>query len=370
MKKFRIFIIKELYHIFRDKRTLLILFGMPIVQVVLFGFAITNEINDAKIAILDQSKDPMTQEISQRLISSGYFLLEENVQSPKQLEETFQYQGVNMAIVFEPNFQENYQRHHNAQVQLIADATDPNTATTLINYANAIIKSYQMEQASNAMMQMPLAIKTDVKMLYNPRMKSVYMFVPGVMTIILMLISAMMTSIAITKEKELGTMEVLMVSPLKPPMIIIGKVVPYLLLGFINALVILGLGKFVFGMPIEGNLGLLIGVCILFVITSLALGILISTRTETQQVALMISLMALMLPTIILSGFIFPVENMPKPLQVISNAIPAKWFIIILKNVMLKGVGWAYIWKEVLILVGMTLFFIGASVRSFKIRLE
>jgi ABC-2 type transport system permease protein len=295
--------------------------------------------------------------------------LEENLQSPKQLEETFQYQGVNMAVVFQPNFQENYQRHHNAQVQLIADATDPNTATTLINYANAIIKSYQVEQAGT-MAQIPLAIKTDVKMLYNPRMKSVYMFVPGVMTIILMLISAMMTSIAITREKELGTMEILMVSPLKPPMIIIGKVVPYLLLGFINALVILGLGKFVFGMPIEGNLGLLISVCILFVITSLALGILISTRTATQQVALMISLMALMLPTIILSGFIFPIENMPYPLQVISNAIPAKWFIIILKNVMLKGVGWAYIWQEVLILTGMTLFFIGVSVRSFKIRLE
>jgi len=207
-------------------------------------------------------------------------------------------------------------------------------------------------------------------MLYNPRMKSVFMFVPGVMTIILMLVSAMMTSIAITREKELGTMEILMVSPLKPPMIIIGKVVPYLLLGFINAIVILALGKFVFGMPIEGNLALLIGVCILFVITSLALGILISTRTETQQVALMISLMALMLPTIILSGFIFPVENMPMPLQVISNFIPAKWFIIILKDIMLKGVGWAYIWKEVLVLVGMTMFFIGASVKSFKIRLE
>ncbi len=372
MKKFKIFVRKEFYHIFRDKRTLLILFGMPIVQVILFGFAITNEINDAKIVIFDQSKDEMTQEITQRLLSSGYFLLEENLENQADLEKTFQYSDAKLAVVFEPDFQNNFYNNNLSQVQLIADATDPNTANTLLNYAQAIIKTYQLEKIGKyaGEIKMPLAIETEIKMLYNPKMKSVYMFVPGVMTIILMLVSAMMTSIAITKEKELGTMEILLVSPLNPSLIVLGKVVPYLLLAFTNALIIIGLGKFMFGMPINGSVALLLAICTLFVITALSLGIFISTRTDSQQVALMFSLMVLMLPTIILSGFIFPIENMPLPLQIISNIIPAKWFIIILKNIMLKGVGWAYIWKETLILVGMTLFFIAISVKNFKIRLE
>lgn len=368
MKQFGIFIQKELFHIFRDRRTLLILLGMPIVLVLLFGFAITNEIDNARIAILDQSKGEMSQKITQRLLASGYFLIDENLREVAEIEQHFREGKTKMAIVFPPELQENLRRNLPTQIQLIADATDPNTATTLINYASAIIGRYVQDQGRGQ--AMPLQIHTEVKMLYNPRLKSVFMFVPGVMTVILMLVSAMMTSIAITREKELGTMEVLLASPLKPAMIIIGKVIPYILLALANTVVILMLGAFVFGMPIKGSLFLLALECLLFVITSLALGILISTRTESQQVAMLISLMMLMLPTILLSGFIFPIESMPLALQVISNIIPAKWFIIILKNVMLKGTGVEFIWKESLILGGMALFFIGASVRNFKIRLE
>ena len=368
MKQFGIFIQKELFHIFRDRRTLLILLGMPIVLVLLFGFAITNEIDNARIAILDQSKGEMSQELTQRLVASGYFLIDENLWEVAEIEQHFREGKTKMAIVFPPELQENLRRNLPTQIQLIADATDPNTATTLINYASAIIGRYVQDQGRGQ--AMPLQIHTEVKMLYNPRLKSVFMFVPGVMTVILMLVSAMMTSIAITREKELGTMEVLLASPLRPAMIIIGKVIPYILLALANTVVILMLGAFVFGMPIKGSLFLLALECLLFVITSLALGILISTRTESQQVAMLISLMMLMLPTILLSGFIFPIESMPLALQVISNIIPAKWFIIILKNVMLKGTGVEFIWKESLILGGMALFFIGASVRNFKIRLE
>ncbi|MCB0558288.1 MAG: ABC transporter permease [Lewinellaceae bacterium] len=368
MKQFGIFIQKELFHIFRDRRTLLILLGMPIVLVLLFGFAITNEIDNARIAILDQSKGEMSQKITQRLLASGYFLIDENLREVAEIEQHFREGKTKMAIVFPPELQENLRRNLPTQIQLIADATDPNTATTLINYASAIIGRYVQDQGRGQ--AMPLQIHTEVKMLYNPRLKSVFMFVPGVMTVILMLVSAMMTSIAITREKELGTMEVLLASPLRPAMIIIGKVIPYILLALANTVVILMLGAFVFGMPIKGSLFLLALECLLFVITSLALGILISTRTESQQVAMLISLMMLMLPTILLSGFIFPIESMPLALQVISNIIPAKWFIIILKNVMLKGTGVEFIWKESLILGGMALFFIGASVRNFKIRLE
>ena len=367
MKQFRIFIQKEFYHIFRDKRTLIILLGMPIVLVILFGFAITNEIVDAKIAIVDPAKDDMTREITQRILSSSYFILEEQIPSEAAIEAHFQKGETKMVIAFSPDFQARFYKDQKAQIQLIADATDPNTAISLINYATAIINDYQREKLG--LDDMPLAINTEVKMLYNQRLKGVFMFVPGVMTIILMLVSAMMTSIAITREKELGTMEVLLVSPLSPPLIILGKVVPYITLALVNTIVILLLGTFVFGMPVRGSLILLFSECILFVITSLSLGILISTRTETQQIAMMISLMALMLPTILLSGFIFPIESMPKLLQYLSNVIPARWFIDIIKNIMLKGTGIEFVWKETLILSGMTLFFIAASVKNFKIRL-
>lgn len=368
MKRFFIFIRKEIYHIARDKRTLLILLGMPIVLVVLFGFAITNEIKGAKIAVYDGAKDEMSQEIIKRLIASDYFLLEKEVNHTEAIRQSFREGKTKLAIVFPTGFQEGFFRDQGAAIQLLADASDPNTATTLINYASAIIGSYQKEILG--LTEIPFNIQTEVKMLYNPSLKGVYLFVPGVMTIILMLVSAMMTSIAITREKELGTMEVLLVSPLKPSLIILGKVIPYIILALINTSIILLLGTFVFGMPIRGDFFLLALMCLLFIITSLSLGILISTKTETQQVAMMISLMALMLPTILLSGFIFPIESMPEILQWISNIIPAKWFIIILKNIMLKGTGIEFIWRESLILLGMTLFFIGTSIRNFKIRLE
>jgi ABC-2 type transport system permease protein len=368
MKRMRAFIQKEFYHIFRDRRSLLILLGMPVVLVTLFGFAITNEIQHAELVVLDPSKDEMSSEITRRLVASGYFDLHREVRTIAEVEKSFIFSKTKLAIVYPGQQAQDFQKEGIAQVQLLADATDPNTATTLINYASSIIMDYQTEV--NGTQGGPLLIQPEVRMLYNPQLKSVFMFVPGVMTVILMLVSAMMTSIAITREKELGTMEVLLVSPLSPAIIVIGKVIPYITLAFFNTIVILLLGTYVFGMPIEGSLVLLLAQCVLFVLTSLALGILISTRTNSQQVAMMISLIALMLPTVLLSGFIFPIESMPWPLQWLSNIIPAKWFIIILKNIMLKGTGMEFIWKETLILVGMTFFFIAASVRNFKIRLE
>ncbi len=358
---------KEFYHIFRDRRTLVILLGIPIVLVTLFGFAITNEIKDARIVIVDAARDDVSRDIRQRLLSSGYFKLDWEAPQTSKLTAHFQRYPIKLAVVFPNGLQQNFYRGERAQIQLIADATDPNTATTLINYATAIIKDYEAEKLPER--RLPLRINTETRMLYNPELKGVFLFVPGVMTVILMLVSAMMTSIAITREKEIGTMEVLLVSPLKPSFIVLGKVIPYILLSLVNTGIILMLGTFIFGMPVKGDLGLLIAECFLFVLTALALGILISTRTESQQVAMLISLMALMLPTILLSGFIFPIESMPRPLQLLSHIIPAKWFLIIIKNIMLKGTGLAFIWKETLILVGMTLFFIAVSIKNFKIRL-
>ena len=368
MKRFIGFIKKEFYHIFRDKRSLFILFGMPIAQILLFGFAITNEINNVDIAILDHSKDATTKEIINKIAASKYFSINQFIEKESDIEVVFKKGKVKAVLNFEKDFSKSLIKENNASIQVITDATDPNTANTISNYVNAILQSYLKEQ--NKSVAQVYQIVPQTHMVYNPELKSVYMFVPGVMTIILMLVSAMMTSISITKEKELGTMEILLVSPLKPIQVIIGKVFPYIFLSIINAIVIIVLSIFIFKMPVQGSLFLLGMESVLFIITALALGILISTVSATQQTAMMISLMGLMLPVILLSGFIFPITSMPLPLQVISNIIPAKWFIIIIKAIMLKGVGLQFVWKETLILVGMTVFFIGLSVKKYKIRLE
>ena len=368
MKRFLGFIKKEFYHILRDKRSLFILFGMPVVQVVLFGFAITNEINNVTIAILDESKDYRTQELIQKISNSPYFEITEQLESTKDIEPAFKKGIIKAVLLFENDFSKNFTKKGIGKVQVISDATDPNTANTITNYISSILRTYQVE--NNKINQPNHQIITKSRMIYNPELKSVFMFVPGVMTIILMLVSAMMTSISISKEKELGTMEVLLVSSIKPAQVIVGKVVPYIFLSIFNALVIILLSVFIFKMPIQGSFLLLGLESVLFIITSLALGILISTVAETQQTAMMISLMGLMLPTILLSGFIFPVESMPKILEFLSNIVPAKWFIIIIKGIMIKGVGFGFIWKETLILLGMTLFFIVMSIKKYKTRLE
>lgn len=367
MKRFLAFVKKEFYHILRDYRTLMILVGMPVAQILLFGFAITNEIRDAKIAIWDQSQDEHTHQIKDKILSSDYFILSRNLNSQRELESIFRDGQTKLVIIFGAQFGKQLEKEGTAQVQLLADATDPNTANTLVNYINAILADYSINLN---VAEIPLVIDMESRMVYNPELKGVYYFVPGIIVVLLMLISAMMTSISITREKELGTMEVLLASPMKPAVIIFAKVVPYLLLSVVDASLILLLGKYVFGVPIVGSLWLLIFVTILFVLLALSLGILISTVAQTQQAALLMSLMGLMLPTILLSGFIFPVENMPWILRLISNVVPPRWFIIVVKSIMLKGSTILVIWKEVLILMGFIVFFTMVSIRKFKVRLE
>lgn len=367
MKRFKAFVQKEFYHIIRDWRTLIILIGMPIIQILLFGFAITNEIKDADIAILDHSKDEHSTAVINKVLSTEYFKLNSYLTSESEIEPVFRRGRVKVLLIFERGFGQNLEKEKTANLQIIADASDPNTATLLINYTQGIIAGYQAEK--NALASLPLFINVQTEMFYNKELKGVYMFVPGLIAIILMLVSAMMTSISITKEKELGTMEILLATPMKPVMIIIAKVIPYLILSFTNAMIILTLGYFVFGVPVHGSFILLILEMVLFVMAVLSLGIFISTVTDSQQVALMASLMGLMLPTMLLSGFIFPIENMPLPLQIISNIVPAKWFIVIIKNIMLKGTGLGFVWKETLIVFGFLVFFIALSVKNFKPRL-
>lgn len=367
MKQFLSFVKKEFYHILRDKRTMFILLGMPIVQIIIFGFALTNEVKNSKIAVLDNSKDVATTSIVQEIEASRYFDIDKNLYSYNEIEDAFKKGKIKIVIIFPQQFESDLLHFNKGNIQLIADASDPNVASTLTNYATAIIMDYEKRITQDR--KMPYTIKTKVRMLYNPQLKGAYNFVPGVMAMVLMLVCTMMTAITVVREKELGTMEVMLVSPIQPIKIVIAKAVPYLLLSMINITSILLLSVFVLDVPINGNLALLVFESILFTLTCLAFGLLISSATDSQQTAMFISLTGMFLPTIMLSGFMFPIENMPLPLRLLSNVVPAKWYYLIVKDVMIKGLSLTAVWKETLILAGMMLVLLLLSIRKFKIRL-
>lgn len=369
MKRFLGFVKKEFLHIFRDYRTLFILFGIPAAQILIFGFAVSMDIKNTGIAFLDLSKDEITVSLTNKILSSGFFKKTEDLLIYNDIDRVFKKGNTKAVIVFEDNYGKKFISEGKASLNIIADGSDPNTATLVTNYVMAIVNDFTAGQASSAFNSPPL-IKPEVKMFYNPNLKSHFMFVPGVITLILILICALMTSVTIAREKEFGTMEVLLVSPLRPAQIILGKVMPYFILSFINVLLILALSWFVFGLPVKGSMILLLAESMLYILMSLSLGILISTLSDNMQQAIFISLIGLMLPTILLSGFIFPIENMPAIYNYISMIIPPRYFIVIIKNIMIKGTGLIYIWKETLILTVMTLFFIALSIKKFKIRLE
>ena len=368
MKQFRAFVKKEFYHITRDRRTLLILLGMPVVQILIFGFALSNEVKNARFAVLDQSGDQATKEIVSELDASKYFDFSNSLHSYQDIEKTFRIGAAKIAIVFPPSFYEDLTHFNKAQIQIVTDASDPNTATTLATYANAIIMDYQQRLTDNR--KLPYTINTSTRMLYNPQLKSSYTFVPGVMAMVLMLVCTMMTAITIVREKESGTMEVMLASPVQPLKIVLAKAVPYLLLSFVNIISILLLSVFILKVPVNGSLILLLAESLLFIITCLSLGLLISTATDSQQTAMFISLLGMFLPTVMLSGFMFPIENMPLPLRLLSQIVPARRYYTIIQAIMIKGLGFLSIVKETAILAGMTLFFLVASIKNFKIRLS
>jgi ABC-2 type transport system permease protein len=368
MKRFLGFVKKEFLHIFRDGRTLIVLFGLPVVMIILFGYVVTMEIQDVKVGIWDRSRDTETQKVIQKIFSSGYFLPAGYLDREEQIGELFRSGKAKVVVIFEKDFEKGLRTEGRAAIRLIADASDANSAQLAQNYLQGVLMNHF--QSMKADVKLPWTVEQKTRMYYNQELKGVYMFVPGLMALILMLISALMTSVTITREKEFGTMELLLASPLKPREIILGKVTPYVVLSLVNALTIIMLGFLVFHVPVVGSIWLLLGQCMLYICLALSLGVLISTNARTQQIAMVMSLLGLLLPTILLSGFIFPIDNMPKILQWFSSIIPARYFIVIVKDIMLKGTGMAYIWKETLILAGMTLFFIVAATRRFQIRLK
>lgn len=344
------------------------LFGLPVVQIVLFGFALTNEIKNSKVLIVDYSKDQATCSIIAKIEASTYFEIYSVTQDPLEMEKAFKKGKIKSGIIFPLNF--SYDLHHSgkAQLSIIADGSDPNTATSLTNYLNSIVQDY-IHQVSGSRTGL-LFVKAETRMIYNPELKGAYNYVPGVMALVLLLVSVMMTSISIVREKEMGTMEVLLVSPFKPLLVILSKAIPYLLVSMVNLAIILLLSVFALGLPFAGSIGLFVLVSVLYIITGLSLGLLISSAAASQQAAMLMSVMGMLLPTMLFAGFMFPIENMPMPLQLFSNVVPAKWYYIIVKSIMIKGLGLSAIFKEVLILTGMTVFLLAVSLKKFKTRLE
>ena len=352
MNLFFSFVIKETKHILRDKRTMLMLFGMPIVMMLLFGFAVTNDVRNVRIIVVMSNADNATQQVADRLAASEYFTLTKVVATPNEAEKAIRDQKADMAIVFSPDF-----ASRKSGYQLIVDGADPNMAQQWTTYANAVINNTEAK-----------AVNT--KLLYNPQMKSTYNFVPAIMGTLLMLVCAMMTSISIVREKEKGTMEVLLVSPTKPLMIIVAKLVPYLVLAFVILSIILLMSSFVLGVPIKGSLFWIYVVSTIYILLALSLGILVSTIAETQLVALLISAMLLMMPVIMLSGMMFPIESMPKILQYISAIIPTRYYISAMRKLMIMGVGIEEVYFEVSVLISMLIALMSLALAKFNKRLE
>ncbi len=352
MKQFISFVIKEAKHILRDKRTMLILFGMPVVLMLLFGFAITTDVKNVRTVVVTSQMDHLTQAAVERLAQSEYFTITQTVGTPQEAESLIRSQKADMAMVFSHHFASKKDG-----IQLIVDGSDPNMATQWTNYARGVLANIQGSMVVT-------------KMLYNPQMKSAYNFVPAIMGMLLMLICAMMTSISIVREKEKGTMEVLLVSPIRPLMVIIAKAIPYLVLAFGILIVILLMARYVLGVPLQGSIAWILAISTLYIILALSLGLLISNIAQTQLVALLLSAMVLLMPVVMLSGMLFPVESMPTILQWVSAVVPPRYYIEAMRKLMIMGVGIGEVMKEMTILAAMTVFFLTIALKKFNVRLE
>lgn len=360
------FVTKELRHILRDRQTLIILLLMPLAQVVLFGFAIRTDVNDIKLAVIDPVPDDQSLALRARFLGNGRFRMVGTAPTTDALEPLFRRGAADVALVIPSGLARSIADGTPVALQLITDASNPNTGATMQTYAGAVIAAWQAELPGA---RAGVRILPETRMRFNPALESVNLFVPGLIALVLTLVTAQMTAISLSREKERGTMEILLVSPLRPWQIIVGKVAPYLLLAFANVVTALVAAWLVFHVPFRGSLALLLGASTLYALVGLAIGVLIAAVTDSQRTAMMGSMLGTMLPTTLLSGMIFPIASLPLPLQVISNVVPARWFIVIVRGIMLKGAGVVHLWQELAILGAMLLVLLVLATRSFKERL-
>jgi len=361
MTQFAAFIRKEFFHIMRDKRTMLILLVMPVVMIIIFGFAISTEIRNINVIVVAPNKSESIRQIIEKIEANEYFNVVGVLNSPKDIDREMRRDRADIALVFDSNFERK------PSMQLVIDATNPTVAASEMFYLSAVMQDYFMSKFKGAIPAE--SIGTNVHMLYNPQMKSSYNFVPGIMGLIFILICAMMTSVSIVREKEIGTMEVLLASPVKPLHIVFAKMIPYFAISCINLATILLLAFFLLDIPMAGSLFWLCTISVIYILLSLSLGLLISTVVNSQVAAMFGSLLGLMIPVLMLSGMMFPIDNMPIPLQMASNIVPATWYISAVRKLMIEGLTFSYIAKELFILVGMTIFLTVIALKKFKNRL-
>ena len=358
---------KEFRQILRDPMTLLFVLLMPVVLVMLFGYSIKNEINNANIAVLDYSQSTHSKQLIKNMTASGYFTVNQGLSGEKDAESFFQKGTGSMVVVIPKNFEEDIVKNNHAKIQLVVDASDLNVSTTLVSYANQVVMQYQKSLGAVNVDIQPVDIR--VKMQYNPRLESAYMFIPGNIALIMILITSLMTSITLSKERETGSWRLLAITPANQYVIVLGKIIPYMILSLICTAMVIVLGVVIFKMPMYGSIALLMLLCFLFMFTACSLGVLISVFTGTQQVAMLICMLGFFLPTLLLSDFIFPIENMPMVLQIFSHIVPAKWFILALRDIMIKGAGLELLWLPVTILSGLTLLLMALSIRRLHKRI-
>ena len=366
MRAFLGFVRKETLHLLRDRQTLAILLLFPVVQVLIFGFAVRTDVEDVAIAIVDPTPDVATLNLRERIAASDRFHIVGVTTSTRGLDARFRDGSVRQALLLPTDMERRIGRGDSLSLQLLTDGSDPTTGGIMQGYATAIVDRWYREVVPQRGV---LRIETQSRMRYNPTLESAHLFVPGLVAFVLTIVSALMTAISITRERETGTMEMLLVSPIRPVAIVAGKVIPYIVLGFVSVLLVLVAARTVFEVPLRGNLVLLLAESGLYIITALALGVVISTKAPNQRTAMIAALAGLMLPTMILSGFIFPIDSLPRPLQLLSYIVPARWFLVIVRGIMLKGAGLATLWQETLVLVGMTLLFLVRGSRGLAIRL-
>lgn len=366
MKQFLSFVRKEFIHILRDPRSLLILLVMPQVMVLLLGFVIKNEVRDIRVAVIDRSHDIYTERITQRLFANEYFIGKGEISTLREAEEMFGRGEIDLVVIFGPEFADRLIHSKDGSVQLLSDGSEPNQASVRVAYAQQVVAGFACEMSQQS--GRPFNINVNSRMLFNPQQRSEINFVPGVIGMIILLICCMMTSIAIVRERETGTMEILLASPLPSIDIVLAKLVPYLIITLIDMVIILCLSYFVMDVPLAGALWLYFAISVVYIFTSLMLGLLISTLVTTQLAAMLISLL-LIVPTLYLSGLVFSLESMPAPAQIISNIVPAKWFISASRKIMIEGVGMRYVATELIALAAEGLVFMALAWKCFKTRL-
>jgi len=365
---------KELLQLRRDPQMLRIVFIAPLFQLFVFGYAVTTDVKHVATALLDQDRSVQSRELAERFVRSGYFDIVRRPEGPAAVDALLDDGDVQVALVIPTGFAADLAAERTARVQLLIDGSDSMTAGMVAGYAGGVAGEYSARVAAErlerlrARVQRVPAVEERTRVWYNPELKSVNYMVPGVLSMILFLVTMLLTSMAIVKEREIGTLEQLVVTPITPGELIVGKTLPYIAIGFIDMLLVLALSTFWFRVPIAGSVALLFALATVFIFTSLGLGLFISTISLTQQQAMMTTFF-IMLPSILLSGFMFPIANMPQFIQYVTLLIPLRYFLVIVRGIFLKGNGIAILWPQVAVLLGFGVAILSLAALRFRKRL-